>query len=44
VSEVTIAGNLREMYRNLTPADDLEFKMATNAPTCRVEGMTIAGA
>jgi PmbA protein len=44
VSEVTIAGNLREMYRNLTAADDLEFKMATNAPTCRVEGMTIAGA
>jgi PmbA protein len=44
VSEVTIAGNLRDMYRNLTPADDLEFRMATNAPTCRVEGMTIAGA
>jgi PmbA protein len=32
------------MYRNLTPADDLEFRMAMNAPTCRVEGMTIAGA
>ncbi|MGH6874709.1 MAG: metallopeptidase TldD-related protein, partial [Aestuariivirgaceae bacterium] len=44
VSEVTIAGNLRDMYHNLTPADDLEFTMATNAPTCRVEGMTIAGA
>jgi PmbA protein len=44
VSEVTIAGNLKDMYRNLTPADDLEFRMATNAPTCRVEGMTIAGA
>jgi PmbA protein len=44
VSEVTIAGNLRDMYRNLTPADDLEFRMAMNAPTCRVEGMTIAGA
>jgi PmbA protein len=44
VSEVTIAGNLKDMYRNLTPADDLEFRMGTNAPTCRVEGMTIAGA
>jgi PmbA protein len=44
VSEVTIAGNLQDMYRNLTPADDLEFRMAMNAPTCRVEGMTIAGA
>jgi PmbA protein len=44
VSEVTIAGNLRDMYRNLTPADDLEFRMAMNSPTCRVEGMTIAGA
>jgi PmbA protein len=44
VSEVTIAGNLKDMYRNLTPANDLEFKMATNAPTMRVEGMTVAGA
>jgi PmbA protein len=44
VSEITIAGNLKDMYRRLTPADDLEFKMATNAPTVRVEGMTVAGA
>jgi PmbA protein len=44
VSEVTIAGNLKDMYRNMTAADDLEFKMATNAPTLRVEGMTVAGA
>jgi PmbA protein len=44
VSEVTIAGNLKDMYRNMTPANDLEFKMASNAPTVRVEGMTIAGA
>jgi PmbA protein len=44
VSEVTIAGNLKDMYRNVTPANDLEFKMATNAPTMRVEGMTVAGA
>jgi PmbA protein len=44
VSEVTIAGNLKDMYRNITAADDLEFKMTTNAPTLRVEGMTVAGA
>jgi PmbA protein len=44
VSEMTIAGNLLEMYRNLTPANDLEFRHGTNAPTLRVEGMTIAGA
>jgi PmbA protein len=44
VSEVTIAGNLKDMYRNMSAADDLEFKMATNAPTIRVEGMTVAGA
>ena len=43
VSEVTIAGNLKEMFRQLTPADDLEFRYSTNAPTCRIEGMTIAG-
>jgi PmbA protein len=44
VSEVTVAGNLKDMFRNLTPANDLKFKSATNAPTLRVEGMTVAGA
>ena len=44
VAEITIAGNLREMFVNLTPADDLEFKRGTDAPTIRVEGMTMAGA
>ncbi|MSP94183.1 MAG: TldD/PmbA family protein [Alphaproteobacteria bacterium] len=44
VSEVTIAGNLKDMYRNLTPASDLVFRYGTDAPTIRVEGMTIAGA
>lgn len=43
VTEVTIAGNLADMYKALTPADDLEFKGAVNAPTLRVEGMTVAG-
>lgn len=44
VSEVTIAGNLKDMFMNLTPADDLEFRYATNAPTLRIDGMTVAGA
>jgi PmbA protein len=44
VSEVTIAGNLKEMYRQLTPANDLVFRYGTDAPTLRVDGMTVAGA
>jgi len=44
VSEITIAGNLKDMFRNLTAASNLEFRYGTNAPTVRVEGMTIAGA
>ena len=43
VSEVTVAGNLKEMFRNLTPANDLVFKYSQNAPTLRVDGMTVAG-
>jgi PmbA protein len=43
VSEVTIAGHLLDIFRTLTPANDLEFRYGTNAPTVRVEGLTIAG-
>jgi len=43
VSEVTIAGNLKDMFMALVPASDLEFRYGTNAPTVRVDGMTIAG-
>ena len=43
VSEVTIAGNLRDIFRNVTPANDLEFRYGTNAPTVRLEGLTVAG-
>ena len=43
VAGITIAGNLKDMYRALTPANDLEFRYGVNAPTCRVEGMTVAG-
>jgi PmbA protein len=44
VSEVTIAGNLRDMFLNLTPANDLAFRYGLNSPTLRIEGMTLAGA
>lgn len=43
VSGVTIAGNLKDMFRELTPANDLVFRYGINAPTLRIEGMTIAG-
>jgi PmbA protein len=43
VSEVTIAGNLIDMFKALSPANDLEFRFGTNAPTLRVEGLTVAG-
>ena len=43
VSEVTIAGNLIEMFQTLLPANDLEFRFGTNAPSVRVEGITVAG-
>ena len=43
VSGVTVAGNLKDMFLNMTPANDLEFRHGTNAPTIRVEGMTLAG-
>lgn len=43
VSEITIASNLKDMFLNLTAANDLEFKSRSNAPTIRIEGMTLAG-
>jgi len=43
VSEVTIAGNLKDIFAHLAAADDLEFRYAINAPTLRIDGMTVAG-
>ena len=43
VNEITIAGNLLDMFKDLTLANDLEFKYSTNSPTARIEQMTIAG-
>jgi len=44
VAEITIAGNLKEMFRAITPADDLVFRRAMDAPTLRIDGMMVAGA
>jgi PmbA protein len=43
VSEITIAGNFKDIFKNITLANDLEFKYATNAPTMLIEGMVVAG-
>lgn len=44
VSEITIAGNLKDIFLNLTAANDLVFRRGTDAPTLRIEGLTLAGA
>jgi len=43
VSEITVAGNLNDIFAHLTPADDLEFRYGTDAPTLRIDGLTVAG-
>ncbi|MBR0661299.1 TldD/PmbA family protein [Neoroseomonas oryzicola] len=43
VSEVTVAGNLKDMFLNMTPADDLRFRTGMDCPTLRIEGLTMAG-
>ncbi len=43
VSEITIAGNFNDMFKNLVLANDLEFKYSTNSPTILISGMTVGG-
>ena len=43
VNEITIAGNFNEMFKNVTLANDLEFKYSVNSPTMMIDGMTVAG-
>jgi len=43
VSEITIAGNLKEMFKSLVAADDLEYRYSINVPTLRADSMTVAG-
>ena len=42
IAEFTVAGNLIDMFAALIPADDLVFRHAVNAPTIRIDGMTVA--
>jgi PmbA protein len=44
VSEITVAGNLKDIFARLQAADDLEFKTGVDAPTLRVDDLTVAGA
>ena len=43
VNEITIAGNLKDMFQNITLANDLGFEYSTNSPTMMIEGMVVAG-
>ena len=43
INEITIAGNFKDMFQNITLADDLEFNYSTNSPTMMIEGMIVAG-
>jgi PmbA protein len=43
VAEITIAANLLDMFAHLSAANDLRFKRGTDAPTLRVEDVTVAG-
>jgi len=44
VSEVTIAGNLKDMFRQMSAASDLKFRTGMDSPTIRIDGVTVAGA
>ena len=44
VTEATIAGNLKDMLKRITPANDLDMAHATIVPSLRIDGMTVAGA
>ena len=43
INEITIAGNFNDMFKNITLANDLDFKYSVNSPTMMIEGMTVAG-
>jgi PmbA protein len=43
VTEITVAGNLIEIYGRLVPGSDLETRGAANSPSLLVDGLAIAG-
>jgi PmbA protein len=44
VSEMTVAGNLKDMFARMIAANDLEFRVGADAPTLRMDDLTVAGA
>jgi PmbA protein len=45
VEEITVAGNLKDMFKNITEiGNDLVFRSSVAAPTIRIDGLTVAGA
>ena len=43
ISEITVAGNIKNMFKEISLANDLEFKSKTNSPTIRINNISIAG-
>ena len=43
VTEATIAGNLKDMFLEMTPANDIDMRFSTTAPSIRIDGMMVAG-
>ena len=43
INEITIAGNFKDMFKNIFLANDLDFEFSTNSPTMMIQGMTVAG-
>jgi len=44
VEEITVAGNLKEMFLNISDiGSDLEFRGAIACPTIRIDGLTVGG-
>ena len=43
ISEITVAGNIKNMFKEIRLANDLEFKSRINSPTIRIDNISIAG-
>jgi PmbA protein len=43
VTEITVAGNLIDIYARLVPGSDLEIRGASNSPSLLVDALAIAG-
>jgi PmbA protein len=43
VSEMTVAGNLNDMFARVVAANDLEFRVGADSPTLRIDDLTVAG-